>query len=131
MTNSINLINNLKALSLNLIRIHKICMDGQFRELEVKSGPLNPNQKLQLLLHAPEFEWLRPLSQLTSLVDGVIFQKDKIQEYKITEIKTEVNRLFISQSNKEFAETFNKVKPLSKDIQTLVDGVLEQNKNLL
>ncbi len=62
-----------------------------------KRTPLGPNDKLQMLLHDPDFQWLRPLSQLISNVDGVVFQKE--------EVTAEQYNLMVAQIHDMFSDT--------------------------
>ncbi len=62
-----------------------------------KRTQLGPNDKLQMLLHDPDFQWLRPLSQLISNVDGVVFQKE--------EVTLEQHNVMIAQIHDLFSDT--------------------------
>lgn len=89
---------NLKNLSILLTRIHKSLLDHQFISVQSsKRTPLGPSDKLQMLLHDPDFQWLRPLSQLISTVDGVVFQKE--------DVTLEQHNLMISQIHDMFSDT--------------------------
>lgn len=89
---------NLKNLSILLTRIHKSLLDHQFMGIQAaKRTPLGPNDKLQMLLHDPDFQWLRPLSQLISNVDGVVFQKE--------EVTAEQYNLMVAQIHDMFSDT--------------------------
>lgn len=63
-----------------------------------KRTQLGPNDKLQMLLHDPEFQWLRPLSQLISNVDGVVFQKEDVTAEQHNQMISEIHDLFSDTS---------------------------------
>ena len=82
-------------------------MDEQMSGKELAAGaPFSPNTKLQLLLNDPEFEWLRSLSQLMTLVDDGIFQKDPLTEEQFLGLLDMVQNLLIKHTNKRFSEKF-------------------------
>jgi hypothetical protein len=98
---------SLKHISSLLAKIHKGLMDEQMGNRELAAGGLfTPATKLQLLLNDPEFEWLRSLSQLMTLVDDGIFQKDPLTEEQFAGLLVEVKNLLIKYDNKKFADHF-------------------------
>ncbi len=98
---------SLKHISALLAKIHKGLMDEQMSAKELAVGSaFSPNTKLQLLLNDPEFEWLRSLSQLMTLVDDGIFQKEPLTEEQFAGLIFEVQNLLIKQTNKKFTDNF-------------------------
>ena len=63
-----------------------------------KQMTLGPNEKLQMLLHDPEFQWLRPLSQLISNVDGVVFQKEGVTVEQYNSMVAQIHEMFSDTS---------------------------------
>lgn len=90
---------NLKNLSILLTRIHKSLLDHQFIGVQAtKRTALGPNEKLQMLLNDPEFQWLRPLSQLISKIDGVVFQKEDVTAEQHNQMVSEIHDMFSDTS---------------------------------
>lgn len=97
----------LKHISSLMARIHKGLMDEQMSLRELKAGgPFNPATKLQMLLNDPEFEWLRSLSQLMTMVDDGIFQKEPLSVEHYANLVEEVKNLLFRQKNKKFTDTY-------------------------
>lgn len=98
---------SLKHISSLLAKVHKGLMDEQMSNKELAAGaPFSPGTKLQLLLNDPEFDWLRSLSQLMTLVDGGIFQKEPLTEEQFAGLIGEVQNLMVKQTNKKFTDSF-------------------------
>jgi hypothetical protein len=98
---------SLKHISSLLAKIHKNLMDDQMSNKELKAGGLfSPGTKLNLLLNDPEFDWLRSLSQLMTLIDDGIFQKEPITEEQYYSLVEEVKKLLFKQTNKKFTDQY-------------------------
>jgi hypothetical protein len=77
----------LRALNIRVVRLHKVLLDRQHRAYERRHGPVAPTQLLQLLLHDEQFAWLRPLSGLMARIDEALDDDSEVS-------RTGVERLF-------------------------------------
>ncbi len=94
-----------------LAKIHKAIIDHQFTAVEKEQGQvLAAGTRLQLLLNGHEFAWLRPLSQLMTEIDGVIFQKTPVEGAQILELKSHFYDLLIASQNPLFQPEIEKLK---------------------
>ncbi len=113
----------LKRLSRLLLEIHKFLMDKQVEVYEQQNGPLSgPGEKLQLLLGAPEFQWLRMLSKVVADIDGHIFQKEELTEEQVRTSLNKVNELFFPSVSTEFSTRY-----LQQNAETPALEVLEDH----
>ena len=93
----------LKFLSTRLLKLHKALMDHHMKRKEKVHGTLfNPNQKLQLLLNDPDFEWLRTLSRLMAIIDDAYFQKETLAAGLIENLKEKTHHLFLKEGDPQF-----------------------------
>ncbi len=112
----------LKQISLLMTKMHKVMLDSQFNELEKSRGSsLSPGEKLRFLLNAQEFQWLRPLSQLITSIDEVVFQKEQITVTQEKSLLTSVQDLFISES--EFFNRYLQVIPILSELKPLNESL--------
>lgn len=86
-----------------------------------KQMTLGPNDKLQMLLHDPEFQWLRPLSQLISNVDGVVFQKEDVTLEQYNSMVAQIHEMFSDTS--EFYLRYLHTALHLPDVQTLLKSL--------
>lgn len=62
----------LQAIRGALLRLHRALLEWQRRSHERVSGRLSANELLQIVLHDPEFAWLRPISESIVHIDEVL-----------------------------------------------------------
>ncbi len=55
-----------------LLRVHRALLDWERRGHERVYGRLSATELLQVLLHDPEFAWLRPLSECIVRIDEMV-----------------------------------------------------------
>lgn len=114
--------NELRALSQAMIRIHKMLMDSEITDIELKNGTtFSAPAKLQMLINAPELAWLRALSQLMAWVDEVFFQKEPIRPEQMQEAHQRTEQLFLSPVPSEFSSNYRRL------MLSLPDLMVEHN----
>lgn len=100
----------LGALSSQLAKIHKMLLDSEIGDIELRQGRvLNPLEKLNILLNAPELAWLRPMSQLMAFIDEIYFQKEGITGEQMTAAKKGVDELLIHHTNEVFSAKYREL----------------------
>lgn len=116
----------LKHLSSTMARIHKALMDYQMSERELQLGEnLMPGTKLQMLLNDPEFQWLRVLSQLMTLVDDGLFQKEPLTLDQVKGLQQQVRDLFIQQTHQAFSEQYRRLSQVIPEIRQYHEQLLQ------
>lgn len=94
-------------ISQTLAQIHKMLLLTEFEKYEKNNAlTLSPHARLNLLLNAPEFAWLRDLSQMMASVDEIYFQKEVITETQISLIKKCVHDLMLVQNDSAFSKNY-------------------------
>ncbi len=63
-----------------LLRLHRTLLDWQRRGHERVRGRLSANELLQVLLHDPEFAWLRPISECIVRIDAMLADEGVVDE---------------------------------------------------
>jgi len=63
-----------------LLRLHRTLLDWERRGHERVHGRLSANELLQVLLHDPEFAWLRPLSESIVHLDEMLADQATVDE---------------------------------------------------
>lgn len=63
-----------------LLRLHRTLLDWERRGHERVHGRLSATELLQVLLHDPEFAWLRPLSESIVRIDEMLADEGTIDE---------------------------------------------------
>lgn len=86
-----------------------------------KRTQLGPSDKLQMLLNDPDFQWLRPLSQLISNVDGVVFQKEDVTAEQYNLMIVQIHDLFSDTA--EFYLRYLHTALHLPDVQTLLKSL--------
>ena len=66
-----------------LLRLHRTLLDWERRGHERVHGRLSATELLQVLLHDPEFAWLRPLSESIVRIDEMLADEGTIDEEAI------------------------------------------------
>jgi hypothetical protein len=66
-----------------LLRLHRTLLDWERRGHERVHGRLSANELLQVLLHDPEFAWLRPLSESIVRIDEMLADEATLDEEAI------------------------------------------------
>ena len=108
---------NLKLASMAMARVHKMLIESEIEKHEkINQVTLNPAARLQALLTAPEFAWLRPLSQLMAAVDEVYFQKEAIKSEQMTLLKKEIEELLLQPAINEFSTKYRTLVGVVPDL---------------
>ena len=63
-----------------LLRLHRALLDWERRGHERVHGRLSATELLQVLLHDPEFAWLRPLSECIVRIDEMLTTETEADE---------------------------------------------------
>jgi len=63
-----------------LLRVHRALLDWQRRGHERVHGRVSATELLQVLLHDPEFAWLRPISEGIVHIDAMLADEGAIDE---------------------------------------------------
>jgi hypothetical protein len=63
-----------------LLRLHRALLDWERRRHERVHGRLSATELLQVLLHDPEFAWLRPLSECIVRIDEMLTTETEADE---------------------------------------------------
>jgi len=63
-----------------LLRLHRALLDWQRRGHERVHGRVSATELLQVLLHDPEFAWLRPISEGIVHIDAMLADEGAIDE---------------------------------------------------
>lgn len=110
----------LGGLSAQMAKIHKMLLESEIGNIELRQNrQLNPLEKLNILLNAPELAWLRPMSQLMAFVDEIYFQKESITGEQMTAAKKGVDDLMIQHTNEIFSARYREL------LGTLPDLIFE------
>ena len=114
--------NELRALSQAMTRIHKMLLDSEISDLELKAGAeFSAPTKLQMLINAPELAWLRTLSGLMAWTDEVFFQKEPIRPEQMKEAFQKTEQLFVNPTPSEFSSNYRRL------MTSLPDLMVEHN----
>ncbi len=98
------------ALSTQMAKIHKMLLESELGDIELRQGrQLNPLEKLNILLNAPELAWLRPMSQLMAFVDEIYFQKEPITGEQMLAAKKGIDDLMITHTNEVFSAKYREM----------------------
>ena len=92
----------LRALNIRVIRLHKVLLDRQHRAYERLHGPVMPTQLLQLLLHDEQFAWLRPLSGLMARIDEALDDDSETSRAGVERLIRDVQALLRSDREGAF-----------------------------
>ena len=65
------------------MRLHRSLLDWERRGHERVHGRLSATELLQVLLHDPEFAWLRPLSESIVRIDAMLADQNAVDEEAI------------------------------------------------
>ena len=115
---------HLKVVSMAMARIHKMLLESEIEKHEKQHGiTMNPAARLQALLTAPEFAWLRALSQLMAAIDEVYFQKEPIREEQMQTLKKDVEALLLQTAESEFSTKY-------RSLVGTVPGLIIEHGNL-
>lgn len=108
---------NLGQISSALARIHKTLLENELEErenkLQIKMGPAD---RLHALLHDPELDWLRALSQLMAAVDEIYFQKEPIEKEQWEKALKNVQDLMDHSNQSTFSIKYRQLLPLVPDL---------------
>ncbi|WP_157898801.1 hypothetical protein [Luteitalea pratensis] len=63
-----------------LLRLHQSLLDWQRRAHERLHGRMSATELLQVLLHDPEFAWLRPISEIIVHIDQMLADEGTADE---------------------------------------------------
>lgn len=66
-----------------LLRLHRTLLEWERRGHERVHGRLSATEFLQVVLHDPEFGWLRPLSESVVRIDEMLADEDTVDEEAI------------------------------------------------
>ena len=84
----------LRAVSGELLRVHRSLIDVARADHEARNGPLrNPNELLSLLMQDEAFAWLRPLSKLIVEIDELMARDPAPTEAETAELGDRVGAL--------------------------------------
>jgi hypothetical protein len=86
----------LRALSLALVRLHRLLLDRERQAWEHRHGPVAAAQLLRLTLEAEEFAWLRPLSGLIAMIDAAVDAREPLLESDVDSLFSTAYRLLKS-----------------------------------
>ena len=92
----------LRALNIRVVRLHKVLLDRQHRAYERRHGPVAPTQLLQLLLHDEQFAWLRPLSGLMARIDEALDDDSEVSRAGVERLFRDVEALLRSDRDGTF-----------------------------
>lgn len=75
-----NVARRLRDIREALLRLHRSLLDWERRGHERVHGRLSATELLQVLLHDPEFAWLRPLSECIVRIDEMLTTEGEADE---------------------------------------------------
>ncbi len=105
------------ALRRSILHLHKTVLDWARLEHERAHGTVSGQQMLQLLLHDPRFEWVRPLSAIIVRLDEALESDAVAREAEIALVVTEVRRLVGSAGGETpFGERYRAAMQDSPDV---------------
>jgi hypothetical protein len=88
------LLQSLKEVRLNLLRLHKALLHLERDAYEETYGSIkSKGEFLQLVLNDDWFSWLRPMSQFIVQVDDVLHARDPVSARQINELLAEAKTL--------------------------------------
>lgn len=70
----------LRAIREALLRVHRALLEWERRAQERTRGRLSANELLQVVLHDPEFAWLRPISECIVHIDETLADLEAADE---------------------------------------------------
>jgi hypothetical protein len=98
---------NLKEIRNEMLRLHKILMDLERTNYELKHGKITNVQLLNLLFEDENFTWLRELSSLVSEVDELFAAKNGVDNGLANKLFDQAKALFDeSESNELFKKKY-------------------------
>lgn len=106
----------LRELGRRLGRLHALLMNRERREYEGWHGSVEPRELLHLLLHDPQFAWLRPLSSVMAEVDALVDTDGSIEPDEARTVVREVYRLLKSGDRGAFQDKYRDALQDSADV---------------
>jgi hypothetical protein len=100
-----------------LRRLHSALVNATRALYEMEHGPVaGPSQMLQLLMHDPEFDWLRELSGLMADVDELLDLAD-VTEHDAATVRVEIERLIAAPAKgTPFGERYREALQSDTDV---------------
>jgi len=87
-----------------LTTLHKHMANLAIEEARIDGAVLGPLQRMQLLTHEPEFQWLRAISKLIIEVEDVARENSEVDAALADGARTAVERVIGPGIDGEFAE---------------------------
>ena len=109
---------NLSALRLGLMGLHKTLIDSEKAVYEETFGEINsPNQFLQLLISDPWFAWLHPISELVVVIDEMLEAKEAVTGANAVAIVKQTKALLVaSEEGQGFPRSYYEALQREPDV---------------
>lgn len=85
---------DVRAVSMALRTMHRSLMNAEMEATEEGPGPATPGARMQALLHDPALAWLKPVSNLMVVLDGLVSESDAIDEAAAARVRRDAETLF-------------------------------------
>ncbi|MGE0446909.1 MAG: hypothetical protein AB7P99_16910 [Vicinamibacterales bacterium] len=94
----------LAALRLPLLDLHKRLLDAERRMYELAHGRVSAGELLNLALQDPQFAWLHPISELIVRIDELIALDDLPDQQDVAFIAERIRALLVPSASGSAAE---------------------------
>lgn len=106
----------LRELSVRLLRLHRVLLDGERVAYEMRYGVLAAADLFRLVLDDPQFAWLRALSALIARIDAAVDADEALASRDVEAAFREVYRLLKGGAGGEFQEKYHDALQRSPDV---------------
>jgi hypothetical protein len=105
----------LRDLSRRVLRLHKLLLDRERHTYEARHGPVPATKLFQLVLHDPQFAWLRSLSAMIAQIDALV-DAEEIANDDVQRAFRETYRLLKSGGEGDFRDKYHAALQDSADV---------------
>jgi len=96
----------LRDLSRRLVRLHGLLLDRERQAYERRHGAIPPGSLFNLLLHDPQFAWLRALSGMVARIDEQVDADEPLVPEAVERLFREAYRLLKSDDRSAFHDKY-------------------------
>jgi hypothetical protein len=106
----------LRAVRLSLLQLHKTLIDAERDAFERRSGPMSSGQFLQALIQEPYFEWLRPFSALIVTMDEALASREPMSEEEVRLFVARAQALVAMAEDEDGASRYSHLRDRDPDV---------------
>ena len=106
----------LRDLSRRLVRLHGLLLDRERQAYERRHGAILPASLFNLLLHDPQFAWLRALSGMVARIDEQVDADGPLVPEAVERLFREAYRLLKSDDRSAFHDKYRDALQDSPDV---------------